>query len=124
MLNMPKKNKYNVGTSQKAKAARTVDGHLFMSLREAKRYSELVILQKEGKIKDLELQPRFILQCGFTDAMGVKHRELSYFADFRYIDKKTKETIVEDAKGYRTDVYKIKLKLFLYGYQNVIFRET
>lgn len=121
---MIKHNKYNVGTSKKAKEERTVDGHLFMSKREANRYKELKLLLESGAISNLELQPRFILQIGFTDAMGEKHREIAYIADFRYYDKKKKVTIVEDVKGMRTDVYKIKKKLFLYSNQNVFFQET
>jgi hypothetical protein len=45
---------------------------------------------------------------------GVKYRELSYIADFYYeIDG---EKIVEDTKGFKTDVYKLKKKLFLKKY--------
>lgn len=121
---MRKRNKFNVGTSAKSKLERTVDGRLFMSKREADRYKVLKQLEEDGKIKDLELQPRFILQLGFTDAMGKKHREISYFADFRYYDKSKKQIIVEDTKGYRTDIYKIKKKLFLYSNQDVIFQES
>ena len=34
-------------------------------------------------------------------------------ADFVYTDVETGETVVEDTKGFRTDVYKIKRKLML-----------
>ncbi len=121
---MRKKNKYNVGTSKKSKDDRTVDGHLFMSKKEADRYVELKKLLDKGEISQLELQPKFVLQCSFTDAMGKKHREIAYFADFKYRDKKEKQIVVEDVKGWRTEVYKLKKKLFLYSYQDVIFKET
>lgn len=119
-----KRNKYNVGTSKKGKADRTVDGIVFMSKKESKRYIELKELDKEGKIKDLELQPRFVLQTSFIDNEGNKHRAIEYRADFRYFDKKTKQTYVEDVKGMRTDIYKIKKKLLLYSYSDFLFRET
>lgn len=119
-----KKNKYNIGQSLVQKAARTVDGKLFMSKKEANRYKELKELEATGKIKNLQLQPRFVLQCGFVDSNGTKHREIAYIADFQYYDKKAKANVVEDVKGMITDIYKIKKKLFLYGYQNFIFRET
>lgn len=35
----------------------------------------------------------------------------SYVADFTYTDNKTEKLVVEDVKGYRTDVFKIKKKL-------------
>lgn len=40
-------------------------------------------------------------------------RECSYIADFTYYDENN-NFIVEDTKGMRTDVYKIKRKLMLY----------
>jgi len=119
-----KRNKFNVGTSKKSKKDRTVDGIIFMSIKEAQRYVELKKLQKEGKIKDLETQPRFILQTAFIDNEGNKHRKIEYVADFRYYDKKLKQTIVEDVKGMKTDIYKIKKKLLLYSYTEFFFRET
>jgi hypothetical protein len=121
---MNKRNKYNIGISKKSKAERTVDGHLFMSKRESERYKVLKDLENKGDIKDLQIQPKFILQLSFTDAMGEKHREIAYIADFRYYDTKTKKDIVEDTKGYRTDIYKLKKKLFLYSYQDVVFKES
>ena len=33
-----------------------------------------------------------------------------------YWDEEAKETVVEDVKGYKTDVYRIKKKLFLKKY--------
>jgi hypothetical protein len=119
-----KKNKYNVDNTKKGKASRTVNGHLFMSKKESERYRELLKLEKEGAISELELQPKFILQLGFVDAMGEKHREIAYIADFRYQDNKTKEIIVEDVKGMKTDIYKIKKKLLLYAYQDFRFIES
>lgn len=44
-----------------------------------------------------------------------KEREVKYIADFTYRDSEG-NFIVEDAKGFRTDVYKIKKKLMLWRY--------
>jgi hypothetical protein len=100
----------------------TLDGIKFDSKCESRRYSELLLLVRGKVIKDLELQPEFTLQLPFTDAMGVKHRGITYRADFRYKEKG--KMIVEDVKGMLTEVYKIKKKLFLYAFRDVEFREV
>lgn len=88
---------------------------VFDSLKEARRYGELSMLQKAGYITDLELQKKFVLIPKQTDKYGkLAERECSYRADFVYTDTETGETIVEDTKGFRTETYKIKKKLLLY----------
>lgn len=89
-----------------------VDGHPFDSKREAERYCELKLFLKAGEIRNLELQPRFLLQEGFIDKNEIKHKKIEYVADFFYIDKQGRN-VVEDVKGVLTDVYKIKKKIFL-----------
>ena len=86
-----------------------IDGHVFDSKKEANRYIELRYLERAGQIKDLELQPSYILQEGFTKC-GVRFRPITYRADFRY--KMNGETIVEDVKGVKTKEFMIKQKLF------------
>ncbi|MEG0250274.1 MAG: DUF1064 domain-containing protein [Peptostreptococcus sp.] len=100
-----------------------LDGILFDSKKEAQRYSELKMLEKGSIIKDLELQPRFLLQDKFV-YQGKTIRKIEYIADFKYIDEKG-NTVVEDVKGLKTDVYNIKKKLFLNKYmnENLIFKE-
>lgn len=101
----------------------TIDGHDFPSKREAERYCELKLFLKAGLIRNLELQPRFLLQDEFFDKNEIKHKKIEYVADFMYIDKCGK-TIVEDVKGVLTDVYKIKKKMFLKKYDDQYeFRE-
>ena len=88
-----------------------IDGITFDSQKEAKRYLELKLLLKTGKISELKLQPIYILQDKFR--LGGKGiRAIKYIADFEYIDNKTGKVIVEDVKGIKTDVYKLKKKLF------------
>lgn len=72
---MARRNKYN------AKKI-TIDGHNFPSKREAERYCELKLFLKAGLIRNLVLQPRFLLQDEFFDKNEVKHKKIEYVADF------------------------------------------
>lgn len=90
-----------------------IDRYVFDSVKEGKRYRELALLEQAGEISDLELQPKFLLQESFRKN-GKTYRSISYIADFMY--KQNGKTIVEDVKGIKTDVFKLKLKLFEYKY--------
>lgn len=92
-----------------------IDGITFDSKKEAMRYKELKALERVGKIDMLELQPRFELQESFKHE-GKTIRKIEYVADFIYRDLSTLELVVEDVKGVKTDVYKLKKKLFLKHY--------
>lgn len=92
-----------------------VDGIIFDSRREANRYKELMLLAQAGEINNIERQKRFELIPKQKDANGRVVRACSYVADFVYLDKEGRQ-VVEDVKGMRTDVYKIKKKLMLYVY--------
>ncbi len=81
-----------------------VDGVTFASKAEASRYASLKLLVRVGGIEGLELQPRFPLVVN-----GVK--VATYVADFRYRVAATGEVVVEDVKGVRTPVYRLKKKL-------------
>lgn len=98
-----------------------IDGKKFDSIKEGDRYKELKLLQKTGKISELKLQPTYLLQDSFK-IENKTIRAIKYVADFEYIDNKTGKVIVEDVKGYRTDVYKLKKKLFEYKY-NINIKE-
>ena len=43
----------------------TIDRYVFDSVKEGKRYRELKLLESAGEIKNLELQPRYILRESF-----------------------------------------------------------
>lgn len=106
----------------KYKAKRTeIDGIVFASKKEANRYSELRLLERAGEIRDLVLQPEFVLVDGFTDRKGKKHRPIKYIGDFQYRDDRG--MVVEDTKGFRTEVYKLKKKLFMKHYPGIWFVE-
>lgn len=92
-----------------------VDGITFDSKKEAKRYAELELLERGGAIKDLRRQVRYELIPAF-DCDGKHYRPTSYVADFVYTDCKTGAEVVEDCKGFRTDVYRLKAKMFAWRY--------
>ena len=80
----------------------------FASQAEARRYQELLMLNKAGCIRCLELQPRFKIVIG-------GQKICTYVADFRYTEGSREVT--EDVKGVRTPVYKLKKRLVeaIYG---------
>ena len=111
----------------------TVDGVTFDSKKEAARYRELKLLERAGKISFLELQAKYVLipaqrapssdtykrgpNKGKPKPGKLLEKECSYIADFSYL--RDGRFVVEDTKGVRTEVYKIKRKLMLerYGIQ-------
>ena len=101
----------------KYRAVKTeIDGITFASKREAIRYSELKLLVKAGYIRDLELQPKFPLVVN-----GIK--VCIYIADFIYRGKDG-SVCIEDAKGVRTPVYKLKNRLFHACYPSLRITEV
>ena len=93
-----------------------IDGIEFDSKAEAKRFCELRLLEKARKIKDLTLQPCFILQPSFKKN-GKTYRKIEYIADFQY--EENGKIIIEDVKGMETKEFKIKRKLFEYKYPDL-----
>lgn len=91
----------------------TIDGHRFPSTLEGNYYCELRLREKAGEISNLVLQPRFLLQESF-EVNGKKYARIEYIADFMY--EEAGRTKVVDTKGFVTDTYAIKRKLFLYRY--------
>ena len=80
------------------------DGYTFDSKREAARYGELKLLVAAGEITQLEVHPPFPMEVGGLHIAN-------YVADFQYTEKG--RVVVEDVKGVRTPVYKLKKKLML-----------
>jgi len=72
-----------------------IDGHVFDSISESRRYLELRALQTAGEIRDLQMQVSFPISTG------------KYIADFTYYTVCGKY-IVEDVKGFKTKEYKMK----------------
>lgn len=103
-----------------------VNGIVFDSQKEYRRWCELLLMQRAGVISGLERQVKYVLipaQYEFYERYGkngkrlqdskrLAERELSYVADFVYTEDG--KLVVEDTKGFRTKEYKIKRKLMLY----------
>lgn len=86
--------------------------HKHASKKEAQRCNELTVMEKQNLIKELRQQPRFNLLHSFR-WRGKTIRGIDYVADFSYFDNEKKVFVVEDTKGFRTPVYKIKVKMLL-----------
>ena len=81
-----------------------IDGVRFASKKEGERYRILSLLESQGRIDNLRLQPRFALM---VNGIKIGH----YVADFQY--DLSGKTVIEDVKSpaTRTAVYKIKKKI-------------
>ncbi|NWF65612.1 MAG: DUF1064 domain-containing protein [Chloroflexi bacterium] len=84
----------------------------FDSAAESKRYDELWLLGEAGYISFLQCQVVFELQPGFR-FMGETIRPITYRADFVYYEEERRSWIIEDVKGAKTAVYKLKRALLL-----------
>lgn len=101
-----------------------LDGMEFDSKREAKRWTQLRLLEKAGEISDLDRQVEFELipvqkEPDRTGPRGgiirghVIEKRVAYVADFTYRDRNG-DLVVEDSKGFRTPDYVLKRKLMLW----------
>ena len=107
----------------------TINGETFDSHKEYRRFCELQLLQRAGKIKDLQRQVRFELIPAqyetyerYSDKTGKRLKDgkrcveesCVYVADFVYTENG--KQVVEDTKSdpTKTKDYKIKRKLMLY----------
>lgn len=95
----------------KYRAVKTVvDGITFDSKKEARRYQVLKLMERGKEIVSLELQPEFkVYLC--------EKKMFTYKADFGYICLHTGDSIIEDVKGFKTPVYRLKKKIIeaVYG---------
>ena len=89
-----------------------VDG--FDSRKEQRRYLDLARLETMGVIHALRTQVKYPLVVNGT-------KVCSYTADFVY--KVGEEEVVEDAKGFRTRVYRLKKKL-MYACLGIVVMEV
>ena len=98
------------------------NGITYDSQKEANRHAVLKMLERSGKISDLQHQVKFVLipaqyepdtvgKRGGVKRGKLLERECSYIADFVYTENG--KQVVEDSKGFRTADYKIKRKLML-----------
>jgi hypothetical protein len=98
-----------------------VDGESFDSQIEASRWSFLRIMERQGEITHLERQVEYKLIVNGVDCG-------SYFADAKYFTRPTNtqrgEYVIEDTKGVKTDIYKLKKKLVEALYPGVKIKEV
>ena len=100
------------------------NGIKFDSKKERDRYITLKQLEKAGIIKELELQPKFLLLYTIH-YKGKTYPKTYYKADFKYKTKDGVE-IIEDIKSPITakdKVYRLKIKMLLTKYPDIEFRE-
>ena len=116
-----------------AKKITAPDGSTYDSKKEYRRWCELNLLEKAGKISNLQRQVKYELLPTITetyerystksgkrlkDGVVVIERECNYIADFVYTDNETGETVVEDVKGYKSgsgySVFVLKRKMMLH----------
>ncbi len=81
------------------------DGLKFASKKEARRHADLKRLERAGAIHNLETQVRIALHTMGGEVVG------HYVADFRYL-LPGRGVVVEDAKGFKTDLYRWKARHF------------
>ena len=85
------------------------------SKAELRRCYELELLERAGEIRDLKRQVKHELIPAQYDSSGrILEKAITYTSDFEYVDVRSGEAVVEDVKGMRTEVYKIKRKLMLW----------
>lgn len=106
-------------------------GDVFDSKHEYRRWCELRLLERAGKITDLNRQVKYVLipaqredstevykagpQKGMPKPGAVIEKACTYVADFVYFENG--KQVVEDAKGHKaviTETFKIKKKLMLW----------
>lgn len=107
---------------------KTVDGITFPSTKQANRYSELKLLEYAGEIQNLKTDEThktdltFELQPAFRTLKGKAIWAIKYIGDFRYTENGF--DVVEDAKGFKTKIFKLKQKMMLYLYPEIELRIT
>ena len=101
-------------------------GIKFDSKKERDRYINLKQLEKAGIIKELELQPKFLL-LDTIHYKGKTYPKTYYKVDFKYFDNEKGKYIVEDVKSPITakdKVYRLKIKMLLTKYPDIDFVEV
>lgn len=106
--------------TKKMSKYRNVKTDGFASKREAARFQELLLLEKAGEIDQLRTQVKYPLEVnGFLIC--------TYIADYSYREwskvVSLRRLVVEDCKGFRTPVYKLKKKL-MEAIHHIVIKET
>ena len=96
-----------------------IENIVFDSQKEAQRYCELKLLEKKGEISQLQRQVPFELIPAEVGAEKKKLRSIIYLADFVYLTEKdgVSQKHIEDVKGVKTAVYRLKKRLMWHLYR-------
>nr|RDS95593.1 DUF1064 domain-containing protein [Cereibacter sphaeroides f. sp. denitrificans] len=87
----------------------TVNGITFDSKREARRYGELLLLERAGEIRDLQLQVAIMLEGPAGPLRTPSGRQMRLTVDFSYEDRREGwARVYEDSKGMRTRDYIVR----------------
>ena len=88
---------------RKGKPAKTKSsGYLFDSRFESNLHMWLCDKQEKGEIRELKVKPNVLLT----------RAKIRMIPDFSAVDAKTNETVYHEAKGFETDIWRIKRRLW------------
>lgn len=84
----------------------------FDSKKEAVRWAELLLLEKQGIISQLERQIPFHFAVAGKYLLTYSRKlKKKFVLDFRYWHEELGDWVHEDAKGFRTEAYKVNFGL-------------
>ena len=112
--------KFNVNNSKKSKEKRTLNGHEFSSDVEYKFYVYLLSKQEKGIVKNIIIQPKYLLQEMYVK-YGKKVLPIYYISDFE-VEYENGDIITYDVKGMSTPDFILKKKIFDYKYPDKILK--
>lgn len=99
----------------------TQDGK-FDSKYEYEVWCQLKLMERAGKIRHLDRQFPFEIIPQIKTPEGTL-RAIKYIADFVYTDCVTGQYCAIDTKGFETETYKLKKRLFILNYPDWTFIE-
>ena len=100
-------------TSKYHNVRNTLAGENYSSLRERNRHLELILEQRAGRLSNLRREVSFEL-APKAKVLGKLKRSLRYVADFVY--ERDGALVVEDCKGFRTAMFRLKAHLLKTGH--------
>lgn len=99
------------------------DGYRFDSAAERRHYEDIKLREKAGECELLGTQVRVKVCCKGTCNHNMK---IEYIADFLIFDKKINQEVYEELKGFETQIYRLKRRLYMHTGQKIlrVFRPT
>jgi len=95
-----------------AKVTTTPDGIKHPSAKEARRWGELILLEKAGEIRNLRRQVVIALMGQLEPIKTRTGRQMKLTVDFAYEDKRLNWAhVFEESKGMRTRDYDVRLAI-------------